>query len=254
VKTAAKFRSAKGFSLLELAVVMVIVVLLTVLVIGLIRNALEGGYEAKSSQQARQIVAAVIADSSDRGTFYTREDVGYSSYRSVEDPLGLPAVLRRSGYLKNRDVWWAPGTRPALKKYGNAYAWNRNDSVCGKSVVAMPDPTSIAIFWNNYCYTLPSITNVSEPTTGGPRVASQGYWLYPYRSNKAANFAYADGHVALVYKAEKATPTPAGGSVSTGPNTSSASGGTGSPTGNGSGIDNSGTVSGSPVTTPIPLR
>jgi len=203
---------AQAFTLIELAVVFCVVVLLALLVTSLIRNSLESAWEAKSSQQARQIVAAVIADSSDRGTFYTKESVGYSSFRTVDDPLGLPRLLERSGYLKSRDVWWAPGSRPALKKYGNAYAWNRNDSVCGRSVVAMPDPTTIALFWNNYCYTLPSINGVSEPTTGGPRLPAQNYWFYPFRNNKAANFAYADGHVALVYKVEKATPTPAGGS------------------------------------------
>lgn len=238
-----RFASA-GFTLLELLAVTVVILVLAALTIGLIRNALESSWEAKSSHQARQIVAALISDSSDRGTFYSKQEIGYSSFRTVEDPLGLPQLMQRSGYLKNTDVWWAPGARPDHKKFGNSYAWNRNDSVCGKSVVAMPDASSVALFWSNYSYTLPSANNVPEPTTGGPRQPAQNYWKYPYRGNRAANFAYADGHVGLVYRVERNTPTPMpstsvsaqqNGGNNTGGGSSGGSSGSGNSGGSGSG-------------------
>lgn len=257
--------AAPAFTLLELLTVMAVITILAMLVTHMIRSALESSWEAKASHQARQIVAALISDASDRGTFYSKEDIGFSSYRTVDDPLGLPRLMERSGYLKDKAAWWAPGSRRELKKFGNSFAWNRNDSVCGKSVVAMPEPSSVALFWDNYCYTLPSSIGVREPATGGPRLPAQNYWYYPYRNNRAANFAYADGHVGLVYKIEKNTPTPAPSSslaAQQAAANASNSSGSGSTSGSSSGTPSTGsgvtdpgdTVNGQPMNTPAPLR
>jgi len=255
----------RGLTLIEICVVMVIIVVVFLLALGLVQDSMDRAREARSGQQARQIIAAVIAHSSDQGAFYAKEDVGYSSYRTTNDRLGLPEILERGGYMTTKKIWWVDGARPELKQYGNAFAWNRNDSVCGKNVVAIPEANSVAVLWSNYSYTLPSIEGVSEPTTGGPRNASQNYWYYPFRKRRAATFAYADGHVGLVYRAEKPSPTPfpTGG----GPVTATYTGGQSGATGGGSPTSPPGTSSTpappatprppstpAPPTTPAPLQ
>lgn len=189
-------RSALGFTLIELLVAMAVVAMLAAITLAAIRGAMDKSREAQSAQQTRQIIAALLARAADQNTFYSNSEVGFSSYRSTDDSLGLPKLLEKGGYLSAEKVWWVPGSRAALAKYNNSFCWNRSDSVCGKPLASMEKPSTISVLWSNYCYTLPSVKEVPEPSsTGGPRTPSSAYYQYPFRGGTSAHFAYADGHV-----------------------------------------------------------
>ncbi|MFQ3577828.1 MAG: hypothetical protein SNJ52_02305 [Verrucomicrobiia bacterium] len=184
-----------AFTLYELAVALSLALVLATIVATAVRAAVERSHEVVNISNLRQIGMGIHSYLSDNnGTFWTLEDIGRSSFRAVDDPLGLPVLL--SKYV-DKQTWWNPAGMPVVKEYGNNYAWNRNSSLLGRPAIASPNLYKTSLVWDNYTFTLPSVRNVSEPSTGGPRNAPRSYWRYPHRGNTAAAWLQGDGRVII---------------------------------------------------------
>jgi prepilin-type processing-associated H-X9-DG protein len=130
------------------------------------------------------------------GYLWTREEIGNSSFRAVDDPLGLPFLMK--DYLENPEVWWNPAGRPSLREYGNNYAWSRALNLTTRPVYTGTSQASKTILlWDNHTMTLPSVHAVAEPSTGGPRAAPAVFRRFPHRNGKALGWLYLDGHVEI---------------------------------------------------------
>lgn len=152
--------------------------------------------EAKNIWNLRAIGMGVLAFSADReGRIWTREEIGFSSFRGVDDPLGVPKLLEE--YMDNPRVWINPAGRPSLKEYGNTYAWTRAANVTTQPLGAVARRASTVLLWDNHTMTLPSVRGVPEPPTGGPRAAPASFRRFPHRNGKALGWLYSDGSVRI---------------------------------------------------------
>ncbi len=189
-------KNQQTFTLVELTVCLSIFVLLAILFFPIFERALEETKRTKCASNLRNIGIAYHLMAAERdGKLYSKEEIGNSSYRSGDDPLGLPDLFFRLGYLVNKTVWLSPGGRPELNKYGNNYAWSRSNNVTEKNIFVHGNMASTAIVWNNHTMTLPSVYNVAEPSTGGPRAAPASYRYYSWDKGTKINWLYLDGHV-----------------------------------------------------------
>jgi prepilin-type N-terminal cleavage/methylation domain-containing protein len=187
----------RGFTLVELLVVIGVVLILASLSFLVGRTVLDRANEAKNIGNLRTIGVGITAFAADRnGHIWTREDIGFSSYRAVDDPLGLPILLE--DYIDTPKVWVNPAGRPSLKdRYGNTYAWTRAANVTTKPLSAIARRAGTVLVWDNHTMTLPSVHNVPEPPTGGPRAASAAFRHFPHRNGKALGWLYSDGSVRI---------------------------------------------------------
>ena len=197
----------RAFTLIELLVVLGIVTVLLGVAIPVVSAAKEKGREVTCLANLRQIGTSYYGYAQDHGNYFPNaEALGYSNYRSADDPLGLPVVLApylgneytEDGKTKGGKVWLCPGGRTTLTAYGNNYAWSRSIDVTTKPVSAINNIATTLLVWDNFTITLPSIYNVSEPSTGGPRAASAQYRYYAHRRYTKANYLYADGHAGVL--------------------------------------------------------
>lgn len=187
--------SSKAFTLVELLVTIVILAILAT--IGF------SGYNAiklkalcvKDIAQMRKIGNGVLARAAENnGYFYTREEIGNSSFRAYEDRFSLCQVI--DPWLEDEQVWMSPRPNPKLVRYGNTYAWSRAPDVTQKSLGMQKNLGKLLLIWNAHTFTIPSVRNVAETASnGGPRNASKQYYYYPWKNGTAINWLYADGHV-----------------------------------------------------------
>ena len=198
---------ARAFSLIELLVVIGIVTALLGVALPVLSAAKGKGREVTCLANLRQIGTAYYGYAQDHDNRFPSSDVlGNSNYRAGDDPLGLPVVLTpyldsehtEEGKIKGGKVWLCPGGRPTLEAYGNNYAWSRADAVTTRPVSGIANIASTLLVWDNFTITLPSVYNVSEPSTGGPRAASVQYRYYAHRRYTKANYLYADGHAGVL--------------------------------------------------------
>ena len=154
-----------AFTLLELLVVMVIVGVLSGVALPVLGGFMDRGREAACLSNLRQIGAAYYSYAGDHGGYFPDVDaIGNSSYRSADDPLGLPLVFapylestfNEQGKKQGTKIWLCPGGRPTLKAYGNNYAWSRSDTVTKRPAAAIVNAVSTALVWDNFTMTLPS--------------------------------------------------------------------------------------------------
>lgn len=198
------FRS--GFTLIEVMVVLACIAILAALISAVSGEVFAKVHEVKNISNLRTIGVACLKFAADRnGYFWTREEIGHSSYRAADDPLGLPMLLEP--YLQNKKVWWNPAGRPSLKEFGNNYAWSRSANVTSVPLAAQATKASTTVLvWDNHTMTLPSVHNVPEmASTGGPRTPSpQSLWRrFPHgkgrgtSANGTLGWLYMDGHVEI---------------------------------------------------------
>ena len=197
----------EAFTLIELLIVIAIVVVLLGVTLPVLSTVREKGREVTCLANLRQIGVAYYGYAQDHGgCFPNSEALGNSNYRSADDPLGLPALFvpyiggdsTEDGKARGGKVWLCPGGRPTLNTYGTNYAWSRATEVTAKPVAAITNISSTLLAWDNFTITLPSIYNIAEPSTGGPRAASAQYRYYAHRHYSKANYLYADGHAGVL--------------------------------------------------------
>lgn len=196
MKGPAKGRS-HGFSAVEILVGVAIVSVLGSLVSWGLRSAIERAHEARNIGNLRSIAAGIHAFAAERnGYLWTRQEIGNSSFRGTGDPLGLPHLLR--AYLPENNVWLNPAGRPSLRQFGNNYAWSRAENLTTQPVYGGALRASKTILlWDNHTMTLPSVSGVAEPSTGGPRAAPAHFRRFPHRNGTALGWLYLDGHVQI---------------------------------------------------------
>lgn len=122
--------------------------------------------------------------------------LGYSSYRSVNDPLSLCHYFEAYAPTNSR-VWICPAGRPAsADRYGVTYAWSRAQNVTSTATsdAAFDSMMTTVVVWDNFTYTLPSVFGVPEsPTAGGPSAVAAYLRYYPHDGKSKANYLYLDG-------------------------------------------------------------
>ena len=183
-----------GFTLVEILSVGAILMILVLVALMAIPKAVERARCVRCGGQMRQLGASMILRAQENhGRFYTKDEIGNSSYREYSDPLSLCQVL--ADYVTDKQLWMSPGAPARLKQYENSYAWSRAKNVTETSLGAIEKASNTILLWNNHTYTLPSIRNVPEGSTGGPRNANSAYYFFPWRNGKALNYLYADGHI-----------------------------------------------------------
>ena len=185
-----------AFGMTEALVMVSITGVLALLLLPMVSKVFESAKAAKCASNLRQIGIAFHAMAQERdGRLYSREEIGNSSYRAADDPLGLPDIFFRHGYLPDKRVWLSPGGRPSLSQYGNNYAWSRSSNITEGTLARNSSWHTTAIVWNNHTMTLPSVHNVPEPSTGGPRSAPASYRYFSWDNHTKIHFLYLDGHV-----------------------------------------------------------
>ncbi|CAN5524397.1 hypothetical protein BH09VER1_BH09VER1_50610 [soil metagenome] len=189
-----------GFTLIELLVSMVVVSVLTAIAATSYATVMDRANKVKCLGNMRSILGGVAAFTADRnGKLWTRTEVGYSKYRMVDDPLGLPALLQ--DYVPNKRVWLCPAGRKALAIFGNNYTWNATVSFEEDNAYASPTVRKTLVLWDTYAYSLPSMKGASEDYKGdgtsstGPTALSSKYYIRPHNGNTTVNWGFIDGHV-----------------------------------------------------------
>ena len=197
-----------GASLVELLVFLAVTGTLAALAFAAYEGVLAKARESANIGNLRSIGVACMALAADRqGYLWSKEMIGWSSYRSYDDPLGLPQILLPYTDGDARKTWINRAGRPSLFEYGNTYAWSRSENVTGKPLAAHAhNGSKTVLVWDNHTMTLPSVYNVPEPpTTGGPRVPSpQSTWRrFPHGKGRGTplggtlGWLYLDGHVEI---------------------------------------------------------
>jgi prepilin-type processing-associated H-X9-DG protein len=187
----------RAFSLTNILIATGIFGTLTALLLPNYQRSLDKAREVQCISNLRTIGPAILSFAAERnGYLWTREEIGHSSFRAADDPLGLPQLLK--DYLPDQRVWLCPAGRPGLREHANNYAWSRAANITGKPLVAVTRPSSTVLVWDNHTMTLPSVYNVPEvATTGGPRVAPAHFRRFPHGSGKKLGWLYLDGHVQI---------------------------------------------------------
>ena len=173
---------ARGFTLSELLVTTVVLLVLATLVFHLGANLREKSRKVVCIGKMRQIGSAVAARAMENNDIpYTKDEIGNSFYREWRDPLSLCQVL--SGYLDGHEVWMSPGAPKRLAKFENTYCWSVSNRLTsrenGGGYTSLKPGDSI--LWNNFNLTIPSIYNVPEPSNkAGPRNPGARYRIIPW--------------------------------------------------------------------------
>jgi prepilin-type N-terminal cleavage/methylation domain-containing protein/prepilin-type processing-associated H-X9-DG protein len=188
-----------GITLVETLVAIAIVGVLALLSISWYKNVMDRANQARCVGNMRGILAGAISFAAERqGKLWSRTEVGYSKYRMVDDPLGLPKLLEDFVAKKS---WICYGGRKSLLKFGNSYTWNATVQFETDNMLTFPDPHSTLVIWDTYAYSLPSMYNASEDYKGdgtsatGPQALNSKYQVKPHYRNTSVNWGFVDGHV-----------------------------------------------------------
>lgn len=183
-----------GFTLTEVLVVIAIIAVVALMAFHFASRALERAKFAVDLGQMRQIGSAIIARSVENNDrCYSKDEIGNSMYREWKDPLSLCQVLDE--YLPGETSWIGPAANKRQKTYQNSYAWSVAANLTTKNISQISNSNNTILLWNNFGYTLPSVYNVPEGPTAGPRQASKQYHYRPWNGGKKVNWFYLDGHV-----------------------------------------------------------
>lgn len=189
-------RSLQAFSLPNILIATTVFGILSAVLVPAFQGTLDKAQEARCLGNLRSIGPGILSFAAERnGNLWTREEIGHSSYRVVDDPLGLPYLLR--DYLPDQRVWLCPAGRPELTPHGNNYAWSRAANITDQPLHTVSRPSSTVLIWDNHTMTLPSVKGVPEPSTGGPRAAPAHYRRFPHGKGKRLSWLYLDGHVEI---------------------------------------------------------
>jgi type II secretory pathway pseudopilin PulG len=184
----------KAFTMVELLAAISVTVILASLVWTGYHRAVSQAHRAACVSNLRTIGVAIHCLAADRsGRLWTRDEIGNSSYRQADCRFGLPYILR--DYLPNMKVWLCPAGRPNLKQFGNNYAWSRAANVVDKPMVNSQNTRTTVLLWDNHTFLLPSVKDVPEPISGGPRAANSIYRRWPHGMGTTLSWLYLDGHV-----------------------------------------------------------
>ncbi len=186
-----------AFTLMELCIVIAIAAILVSIGVVAYGKAVDSARRAHCVGNLRTIAAGALYFAQDReGKLWTRDEVGFSAYRGVEDSLGLPQLLKE--YVPDLKVWWCRAGRSTLQEYGNAYRWSVSESISNTSIFSQGTVIKTVIIWDNYAFTRPSIKDVRDGgTSTGPPAASARYHRMPHQGLSMCNWAFLDGHVIL---------------------------------------------------------
>lgn len=183
----------RGFTLTEMLVVFVIIAVVALLAFQLTSRSIEKAKFAVDLGQMRQIGSAMIARSVENNDrCYSKDEIGNSMYREWQDPLSLCQVLNE--YLPGEAAWIGPAANKRQKNYKNSYAWSVSPNLTTKNLSQIASPRNTILLWNNFGYTLPSVYNVPEGSTAGPRQAPKQYHHRPWNRGRDVNWFYLDGH------------------------------------------------------------
>ena len=183
-----------GFTLTEVLVVLTTIAVIALLAFQLISRSMEKARFAVDIGKMRQIGSAMVARSVENNDrCYSKDEIGNSMYREWKDPLSLCQVL--SEYLPGETAWVGPAANRRQKSYQNSYAWSVSPNLTTKNLSQITSPQNTILLWNNFGYTLPSVYNVSEGSTAGPRQAPKQYHHRPWNRGRDVNWYYLDGHV-----------------------------------------------------------
>jgi prepilin-type N-terminal cleavage/methylation domain-containing protein/prepilin-type processing-associated H-X9-DG protein len=183
-----------GFTVTEVLVAIAMLAVLALLVIHIGRGSIEKARHAVDIGTMRQIGSSIVARSIENGGIcYTKDEVGNSMYREWNDPLSLCQVLGE--FLPGEESWIGPAATKRHRAYRNSYAWSVSPNVTSKHLSQIAKPQNTILLWNNFGYTLPSVYNVPEGTTAGPRLAGKAYHVRPWNRGRSVNWFYLDGHV-----------------------------------------------------------
>ena len=185
--------------MVELLVVIAIIGTLTLMGAGFVSQAVERAEDVKCVANLRTILTGALTFATDRnGKLWTRTEVGYSKYRQVDDPLGLPMLLK--DYVPDKKTWLCPCGRKSLDKFGNNYTWSAVKAFEDQAILTL-DPKTTLVVWDAYNYSLPSLFNASDDFKGdgtsvtGPSALPIKYQQKPHFGNTAVNWGFLDGHV-----------------------------------------------------------
>ncbi|RYD36073.1 MAG: type II secretion system protein [Verrucomicrobiaceae bacterium] len=190
-----RVKPAKGFTLMELLVVLVIIACLATIVSYASIRMREKARKVADIVKLRELGMCLLSRSAGRnGSMYHPDEVGKSLYRQWDDPLSLCQILDREGFLSADGPWIGPAANERQRKYKNSYAWSINPNM--NAVTTTSEPETKMVLFNCYPYTLPSVKNVIE-SPSGPRKASPQYQFKPWNNGKNYHVFYMDGHVGL---------------------------------------------------------
>lgn len=189
-----RFRQNRGFTLAETLTVLAVIAIVSILGFQMASSSIENAKFAVDIGKMREIGSAMVARSvENNGICYSKDEVGNSMYREWKDPLSLCQVLGE--YLPGETAWIGPAANKRQKGYKNSYACSVSPNLTTKNISQIASPQNTILLWNNFGYTLPSVYNVPEGTTAGPRQAPKQYHYRPWKRGKAVNWYYLDGHV-----------------------------------------------------------
>jgi prepilin-type N-terminal cleavage/methylation domain-containing protein len=187
-------RFMRGFTLTEVLVIVVIIAVIALFAIHFASRSIERAKFAVDIGKMREIGCAMISRSVENNDrCYSKDEIGNSMYREWKDPLSLCQVLK--DYLPGETTWIGPAATKRHKTYKNSYAWSVSPNLTNKNLSQIESPRNTILLWNNFGYTLPSVYNVPEGMTAGPRQAPKQYHYRPWNGRTAANWYYLDGHL-----------------------------------------------------------
>ena len=190
----------RGFTVVELLVVIGLVVVLAVISLAWFNRLQDRAYQARCLGNLRGIIGGAISFATDRnGMLWTRTEVGYSKYRMIDDPLGLPKLLE--DYVSSPKAWLCPGGRKSLKKFGNNYTWSAVENFEQESIYVFKKRTTYPVVWDTYNYSLPSMFGASDDFKGdgtsnpGPTALGSKFFTKPHIGMTSVMWACVDGNV-----------------------------------------------------------
>lgn len=190
----------EGFTLIELLVTMMVVGILGAIAATSYTTTMDRSRKTQCLGNMRTILGGVAAFTADRsGRLWTRTEVGYSKYRMVDDPLGLPVLLQE--YVPNKKTWLCPAGRKSLTIFGNNYTWNATASFETSNAYSSPTVKTTVVIWDTYAYSLPSMNGASDDFKGdgtsatGPTALNSKFYTRPHNAATTVNWGFIDGHV-----------------------------------------------------------
>jgi prepilin-type N-terminal cleavage/methylation domain-containing protein/prepilin-type processing-associated H-X9-DG protein len=189
-------RSRRGFTLIELLAAVAIASVLIGLSSIAYKRFIDQAQQVKCVGNLRVIVGgSLLWLGENNGMQWSKEQVGNSVYRMVDDPLGVPYLLR--DYV-SKNAWLCPAGRTNLVKFGNSYYWTTRGADNKNLFQGAAELWRVMLFADNYDMTLPSMYNSPETGTGRlPPTTSTKAYHRPHKNRTMVNWAFADGHVIL---------------------------------------------------------
>jgi len=184
----------RAFTLIELIVTVSIVGILALLLSTWYAKIRDRSRTAACAANLRTIVAGTLSWVNERnGMLWSREEIGYSKYRQVSDEFGPPKLLEE--YVPIR-AWLCPGMPKDMRKFGNGYTWTIAEQFETTPVPTVTSAMKTLLYFDAYSYSLPSLINRSELSTGSwPTALPSKYQVKWHRGYTSANWAFLDGHV-----------------------------------------------------------